>query len=257
MRENTVSSINRPKLKNAPCKTKKVFKNEKKYVFRRRMVAGIAAGMAVAALGATFSGVQWAENKIREANKSITYEQSLEAGMSYEDLGIDKSTVKELQKMKKLLDQKEIKDNDMIDVGTNLEQDMLYTVKSKISKATGTSEANIKLTPGTKYDPAMVSIFDNNGNVKEIYQGGILSGKSIDSKIVRYIGNIADVQEANQDIIKGEFNRNEVIKTYKEGIDNTTKLILYKIKKDSKGDIVAKKITKDDLKNIKNPKEER
>ena len=50
-------------------------------------------------------------------------------------------------------------------------------------------------------------------------------------KLKKYIGDIAEVQEANQDISKGEYNRSEVIKTYKEGIDNTTELISYKIKK--------------------------
>lgn len=252
MRENTVSSINRPKLKNAPCKGKIKFEKGKKYTIRR----AVAAGMAVAALGATFSGVQFVANKISEMNKSITYEQALEAGMSYEDLGIDKSTVKELQKMQKTLEQKDINVNDMIDVGNNLEQNMLYTVKSKISKATGTPEANIKLTPATRYDTSMVSITDNDGKVKETYQSGDLFSKSIDPKIEKYIGDIAEVQEANQDISKGEYNRSKVIKTYKEGIDNTTELISYKIKKDSKGNIVAEKITKDDLKNIKNSKEE-
>ena len=215
----------------------KANKNHK--TFRGKIKKRIAL---LALAGVTLiGGFAIAQNK--QANESINLGQAIAYGESIDNLGIDNNIVSEIEEIDALLANKEnLTNQEIIALSKRINDLQFDNIKTKISNTLGVTEDKIRLHTSPIEE-------NNTKETVEITDGETYRNKdiftyenTIPSEISDYIKEIGEMQGVMQQLQVGNFNREEILKTYERMMENTDKFAAYKMSIDEKGNFSVEKI---------------
>lgn len=241
--------------KTRPAQEKEVYKSQnnklKKVRTKKKTRLKPWAKIALAGLIA-FGGYKaydmYATNQ--KGNMPITLTQALENGDSLKDLKIDNSIKNELEEIKVDLANKDSSNEDLIALSAKINELQFDTIKTKLSKTLGAEESDITLSTGvqsTSEGTTIETVEVNGGKTytnKELFK----NENTIPSEISDYIKEIGDMQTLMGKLQEGDFNRNDILKEYKEAVKSIDQMAATKITVDKKGNIYVEQTKQKDLK---------
>ena len=186
----------------------------------------------------------------QKENTPITLTQALENGDSLKDLKIDSSIKNELEEIKADLANKDISNSDLMALSTKINELQFDTIKTKLSKTLGAEESDITLSTGVESaseGTTRETVEVEGGKTytnKELFK----NENTIPSEISDYIKEIGDMQTLMGKLQEGDFNRNDILKEYKEAVKSIDQMAATKMTVDKKGNIYVEQIKQKDLK---------
>lgn len=186
----------------------------------------------------------------QKENTPITLTQALENGESLKDLKIDSSIKNELEEIKADLANKDISNSDLMALSTKINELQFDTIKTKLSKTLGAEESDITLSTGVESaseGTTRETVEVEGGKTytnKELFK----NENTIPSEISDYIKEIGDMQTLMGKLQEGDFNRNDILKEYKEAVKSIDQMAATKMTVDKKGNIYVEQIKQKDLK---------
>lgn len=211
---------------------------------KRRIAVLVLAGIAI--VGGV--GVKNAYDQYQRQNAPATVEQVLAYGEGLKELGIDNNILSELEKVQMSLQLSENLTNQEIrELAPKISNLQFDVIKTKLSKVLGVPEGDIKVyTNSTKDGRTEEKVKVINGNTyrnKDIFT----YENTISSEVSEYIKEVAEMQDIIGDLQYGNFNREDILKVYKEMVDNTNNFAASRIKIDEKGNISVEQTKVKDL----------
>ena len=186
----------------------------------------------------------------QKENTPITLTQALENGDSLKDLKIDSSIKNELEEIKADLANKDISNSDLMALSTKINELQFDTIKTKLSKTLGAEESDITLSTGVESaseGTTRETVEVEGGKTytnKELFK----NENTIPSEISDYIKEIGDMQTLMGKLQEGDFNRNDILKEYKEAVKSIDQMAATKMTVDKKGNISVEQTKQKDLK---------
>ena len=186
----------------------------------------------------------------QKENTPITLTQALENGDSLKDLKIDNSIKNELEEIKADLANKDISNSDLMALSTKINELQFDTIKTKLSKTLGAEESDITLSTGVESaseGTTRETVEVEGGKTytnKELFK----NENTIPSEISDYIKEIGDMQTLMGKLQEGDFNRNDILKEYKEAVKSIDQMAATKMTVDKKGNIYVEQTKQKDLK---------
>ena len=142
-----------------------------------------------------------------------------------EKLGIDKKTVDEMIKINKKLSDEKIKNSDLIKLSANINSLQFDIIREKLGKALDVDENEIKVW--VHNEPNGKQFCTADIDKKTYTEESIFKGEqTIDDNISNFIKEIDSMQTLMKDLQKGNFNRETVIKKYKDAMEKAEKVAL-------------------------------
>ena len=186
----------------------------------------------------------------QKENTPITLTQALENGESLKDLKIDNSIKNELEEIKADLANEDISNSDLMALSTKINELQFDTIKTKLSKTLGAEESDITLSTGVESaseGTTRETVEVEGGKTytnKELFK----NENTIPSEISDYIKEIGDMQTLMGKLQEGDFNRNDILKEYKEAVKSIDQMAATKMTVDKKGNISVEQTKQKDLK---------
>ena len=246
--ENQETRRKRRTIKNKPSKQKFNLQGKKKV---------IAIALAAALVGGIGYVGSQAYATFKTDNAPITLEQAEQSGKTAEDLKIDADTLQKIQELQERLSSDDIDIEELISIGNdtyNLQRDV---IKSKLAAQLGVENDDIGIY--SSYDKSQ-----GDGSIEYIevkgenqYNNRTIFESQLPDEIENYIKEVARTQTNITNVRNGTFDKKDIIKAYKEVIDETSQFaagdlkIKYevdennKVVKDQNGNAKIKKITYD------------
>ncbi len=238
-------------VKNRPSKQKFNLHGKKKV---------IAIALAAALVGGIgYAGTQ-AYATFQADNTPITLEQAEKNGKTPEDLKIDTNTLQKIQDLKERLSAKDIDIDELVSIGNDTYDLQRDVIKTKLADQLGVEEDDIELHSSNDKDQADGSREYIEVKGEKQYSNRTIFESQLPDEIEAYIKEVARTQTNVTNVRNGTFDKNDIIKAYKEVVDETSQFaagdlrITYevdennKVVKDDKGNAKIKKITYDQTK---------
>lgn len=228
--------------------TQKQKKLAKAKVWRNRALAvGLAGTIA-------FGGVK-AWNNYKDGKNTLSLEQALENGETLEKLGISEEIATEIGELTTMLEG-DLTNEELIDIAEGIPDIQMEVIKEKMANIIEVENLNdINLIPTNKDDTAKMYIEGQGMYEREGIINSIMGSKTISVDIADYIDRIAEAQGKAVKMQKGDIDRKQDIKYYKNAIEEISKFAAGEIETDKKGNISIEKTRVSELEKAKEKEE--
>lgn len=260
MKVNTENRIQVPNISRSSqgerYKAKKTYRKtstkEKRKESKKKLIEKVGKKIFIAGLAGllVFGGVK-AYNEYRDSKNTLTLEQALENGETLQSLGINKEIEEELNELSVALEE-DLTNEELIKLATKITGLQLDVAKTKIADTLEVEEYEIKLNASKGEDGANVYVDGKGTYIKDTPINNILGEKTISKEIEDYIDEIVKMQGIENDILKGDINREELVKAYEKAIEETSKFAAGELKQDKDGNLVLNKTRVSELEEKQN-----
>lgn len=218
---------------------KKQYRVNNKKLNTKRVAAVATAGVL------TVGGIAVGAKKIMTPDTSenpIKIEEVAKNKSNLEKLGIDEKIVQNIISINEKLNDENITNKELIDLSVDINSLQFDVIKGKIAKTLGEDEEDIKLYSRGESEGKTAQTIEVSGKVyteKDMFN----RKDTIDEKIADYIKEVGSMQTLMQKLQNGDFNRDEVIKEYRDAMDSTEKVAaLAEISVDKYGNISMEEV---------------
>ena len=200
-----------------------------------KLIGGILIAGTVGVIA--FGGYR-AYSEYKDSQNTLTLEQALENGETLNKLGIDKSIEEKLSELEERM-QDDLSNQELIELSEDILDLQFDTVKTKLANTIEIEEGDIRVYPRKdENEGARVDTKEHVYTEKELLK----FEDTVSADIAKYINGIGNMQFLQEELIKGDFDRSDVIKDYKSALKETSKFAAAKMKVDDKGNITMEKV---------------
>ena len=206
--------------------------------FKGRITALLLSGAIALGGFAVGSGIY---GSVQGANKPITTKHAIYLlGETPKSLGIRPEIYNEIQGIEELLQNDNLSDEQITQMAPRIYHLCIDSTKSKLASTLGVNENDISLTHRNAEEGTTVqtvTVKSNHQNTVYRSKDFLTFNNSISDEIADSIKDASRMQEIMSKIQSGNYNREELLSTYREIVNNVDQFSAMKLKVDDRGNI--------------------